>query len=127
MARKRVSMHEGPLAELFRATEAAQSRQAAQAVPAQTEILPAEHAPTEILSIVPELPEPAPAEPEALQELDPVQEDTEPEPDQPLARWLEPLPESPARLERPRTRRRATRRRPSRTPLRSPRLLPPRS
>jgi cell division protein FtsZ len=95
-------MHEGPLAELFRATEAAQSRQSAQPVPAQTEILPAEHAPTEILSIVPELPEPAPAEPEALQEPDPVREETEPEPDQPLARWLEPLPESPARLERPR-------------------------
>jgi len=69
MARKRVSMHEGPLAELFRATEAAQSRQAAKpgqadqptphapspdsapgADPAQTEILQPEHAPTEILS-----------------------------------------------------------------------------
>ena len=100
MARKRVSMHEGPLAELFRATEAAQSRQAKpgqqgqptppapspdpapSADPAQTEILQPEHAPTEILSAVPEPPEP--------------------EPEQPVARWLEPLPESPARLERPR-------------------------
>ena len=118
MARKRVSMHEGPLAELFRATEAAQSRQAAKpgqadqptpdapspdpppsADPAQTEILQPEHAPTEILSVVPEPPEPEP-QPEASAKPDPVQD--EPEPEQPVARWLEPLPESPARLERPR-------------------------
>ncbi len=118
MARKRVSMHEGPLAELFRATEAAQSRQALSpdrqvsrrrtapspdpapsADPAQTEILQPEHAPTEILSVVPEPPEPEP-QPEAFAKPDPVQD--EPEPEQPVARWLEPLPESPARLERPR-------------------------
>src|SRR5690348_2765983 len=112
MARKRVSMHEGPLAELFRATEAAQSRQtsesrphaprpvpvssvdpATRVDPAQTEILPPEHAPTEILSVVPEPTEPDPG---AFREAEPVQEEAEPE--QPIARWLEPLPESPARL-----------------------------
>jgi cell division protein FtsZ len=112
-------MHEGPLAELFRATEAAQSRQSAKARPhaprpvsapavpvpdvdpGQTEILPPEHAPTEILSVVPELPESEPRpEPEAFFEAEPVPE--EPEPEQPISRWLEPLPESPARLERPR-------------------------
>ena len=103
MARKRVSMHEGPLAELFRATEAAQiqtgepGRRAADAAraepdpapsadPAPTEILRPEHAPTEILSARP----PRRAARRA------------PSASSPVARWLEPLPESPARLERPR-------------------------
>jgi cell division protein FtsZ len=135
-------MHEGPLAELFRATEAAQSRQtqsreaqsreAAQprlhaprpvpvpdvkqpdagADPAQTEILPPEHAPTEILSVVPEQLEPEPQpERESFGEAEPVSDavpaqrqlvQEDPERAQAVARWLEPLPESPARLERPR-------------------------
>ena len=62
MARKRVSMREGPLAELFRATEAAQrqaeqaaTRRAAAPQPAGPEP-GAEPAPTEILSVVPDRP-----------------------------------------------------------------------
>ena len=74
MARKRVSMREGPLAELFRATEAAQRRQAAPSTARQALARP-DPAPTEILSVVPDpAPEPAPtsiaargpAEPEQL-------------------------------------------------------------
>jgi cell division protein FtsZ len=96
VARKRVSMREGPLAELFRATEAAQ-RKPAEKDPSATEragkepaaaeaavpsVAPVELAPTELMPVVPD-PSDAP---------DPV----------PVARWLEPLPENPARLERPR-------------------------
>ena len=83
MARKRVSMREGPLAELFRATEAAQDKVKSSSV-GKADVDPDQ---TEILSIVPDpepVAEPSPAEPV------------------PVARWLEPLPENPARLERPR-------------------------
>ena len=72
MARKRASMREGPLAELFRATEAAQRGERAE-----------EHEPAR-----PAEPDRAPALPE------------EPEPERPATRWLEPLPGNPARLER---------------------------
>jgi len=90
MARNRASMREGPLAELFRATEAAQ-RQAKQqeeaasaeaASPSQRESRKASPAPTPIRPVAP-APEP---EPEHER--------------RPLARWLDPLPEQPARLER---------------------------
>src|SRR5262245_17389760 len=87
MARKRVSMREGPLAELFRATEAAEERKGRGARGRKQE----DTAQTEVLSVVPD-PEPAPAraaEPSHAEEP-------------PAARWLEPLPENPARLERPR-------------------------
>jgi cell division protein FtsZ len=76
VARNRASMREGPLAELFRATEAAQRGEGQ-----------------------PRTPEPgtgAPAEPSAAERADEV------EADQPVTRWLEPLPDSPARLERAR-------------------------
>jgi cell division protein FtsZ len=83
-------MREGPLAELFRATEAAQRGTAstpdeppAEDAPelAPTQVIPpqSESAPTEIL-----MPEP------------PIETGDE----RPVARWLEPLPEHPARLER---------------------------
>jgi len=89
MARKRVSMREGPLAELFRATEAAQDRKGRGGGRGH------KHEPqeqTEILAVVPEPdPEPAPT---------PAVEPGAEEP--PAARWLDPLPENPARLERPR-------------------------
>ncbi len=89
MARKRVSMREGPLAELFRATEAGSQPKGSGGGRARKQ--PEPEAQTEILSVVPE-PErgevPAPEKPQA----------EEP----PVARWLEPLPENPARLERPR-------------------------
>ncbi len=90
MARKRVSMREGPLAELFRATEAAQDKGKGGSTRGRR--TQPELAPTEILSVVPDpAPEPAPTLVAA------------PEPEQlPVARWLEPLPEHPARLERPR-------------------------
>jgi cell division protein FtsZ len=81
MARKRVSMREGPLAELFRATEAAQKKDKRSEPRAKS----AEPAPTEILHVAPD-PEPASSRVEEL----------------PVARWLDPLPENPARLERPR-------------------------
>ncbi len=107
MARKRVSMREGPLAELFRATEAAQDKPKGGA--GGTEAEP-EAAATEILAIVPEpTPEaaptiivpPAPGQAQAqapAPEAAPAHEHEE----VPPARWLEPLPENPARLERPR-------------------------
>jgi cell division protein FtsZ len=89
MARKRVSMREGPLAELFRATEAAQVKGGS----TRGKHPQPDPAPTEILSVVPDpAPEVAPTlvvAPEPAEQL-------------PVARWLEPLPEHPARLERPR-------------------------
>ncbi|MEI8105046.1 MAG: cell division protein FtsZ [Actinomycetes bacterium] len=81
-------MREGPLAELFRATEAAQRKlKGSDETEAAAE--PAESAATaeatppvaQVIELQPE----APAE-----EL----------PERPIARWLEPLPENPARLER---------------------------
>ncbi len=111
MARKRVSMREGPLAELFRATESSQGGSAqagsthgrkakGEAVAASP---PDPGEPTQILTPVPEpaaasAPVPAPIA-EAAPAPAPVAVATEP---QPLARWLEPLPENPARLERAR-------------------------
>ena len=114
MARKRASMREGPLAELFRATEAAQ-RQAEQAgsegeeKPAATpepepftpdpepevELPPAAVAPT--ASPVTEAPSWR-----AEREAEPVAEapPSTPEPavDERETRWVEPLPEQPPRL-----------------------------
>jgi cell division protein FtsZ len=107
MARKRASMREGPLAELFRATEAAQ-RQAEK----EGKVVPGEpledtvpHPPPK-LEVAPEPGEDtpradrapaAPAPPEAP-------EPARPEPRQPadrgIARLLEPLPEPPPRLHR---------------------------
>ena len=111
MARRRASMREGPLAELFRATEAAQrqaEREAAGEPPSQP---PAEDAPVtpheETVEHVPTFERPAP-EPE----LPPVAPEPErpalsavpeprPEPryEPPVSR-LEPLPEPPPRLHR---------------------------
>jgi cell division protein FtsZ len=87
MARKRASMREGPLAELFRATEAAQKqaeREGRAGEPVQEETV--EHAPPfEVI----ETPSP----------IGEVAPDTEPEP---ATRWLEPvtLPEPAPRLNR---------------------------
>src|SRR5579884_3845687 len=94
MARNRASMREGPLAELFRATEAAQraKQDAGESKRARTSSgggapkepkEPAAPAPTPIRSAR-SAPHPNP----------------DPEPERPVARWLEPLPENPARLER---------------------------
>jgi cell division protein FtsZ len=73
-------MREGPLAELFRATEAAQRRASGEEPPAIE-------------------PDGEPAAPTPLSAGEPEIE-TPPEPERPAARWLEPLPANPARLER---------------------------
>jgi cell division protein FtsZ len=87
-------MREGPLAELFRATEAAQrsGRQAAADDPQQQ--LPTEPEPVD------EVPEPTPIR-SLVPEPDPGPEPGAP-PKRALARWLEPIPDQPARLERAR-------------------------
>ena len=77
MARKRASMREGPLAELFRATEATQRGENPREARSHGEVdepaqgSPSDHALT-------------PTEPES----------------RPVTRWLEPIPDNPARLER---------------------------
>ena len=94
MARNRASMREGPLAELFRATEAAQKQGKGKAKNDAQQQLPTEPvaakeppAPTPIRAVAPAIE--AEPEPEAPREL-------------PVARWLDPLPDQPARLERAR-------------------------
>jgi cell division protein FtsZ len=118
MARKRASMREGPLAELFRATEAAQ-RQAERAesegrpepesAPApepvsdpEPELPPAAAAPPTSAPAAPPAPEARPAwqpdpTPELFAEAPPAhaQPETAAERD---TRWIEPLPEQPPRL-----------------------------
>ncbi|HEY7147870.1 MAG TPA: cell division protein FtsZ, partial [Gaiellaceae bacterium] len=99
MARKRASMREGPLAELFRATEAAQRQQAkqepepepeAKAAPVEPLEETVEHAPP-FEPIVESLPEPEPEPPPAPKpDLRPVEE---------LPR-IEALPEPAPRLHR---------------------------
>jgi cell division protein FtsZ len=118
MARKRASMREGPLAELFRATEAAQRR-------AEKEVIEqSEHKTVEAQSLRPHPPEetvehtPIFDEPPALRPVSPVKEvappqaaklepapvgpaQPDPEPRReppPPPRLLEPLPEPPPRL-----------------------------
>jgi cell division protein FtsZ len=125
MARRRASMREGPLAELFRATEAAQ-QQADQSGGSESA------SPEDVATAVPEAPpEPdertvehvpsweetdveAPVASEAEPEPEPAQAEAEPEPAAdpdpepelrpadlpPASRYLEALPESPARLHR---------------------------
>jgi cell division protein FtsZ len=103
MARNRASMREGPLADLFRATEAAQrqakeqeaaERQQQQELPVKPPAMKTEQAPpANVAPIRAVAPAPAPAP-----DPEPASERRE----RPLARWLDPLPEQPARLERAR-------------------------
>jgi cell division protein FtsZ len=98
MARKRASMREGPLAELFRATEAAQRKSEGKDEAEADQPVDAgltDPAPTQILSAAPA---PTPV-PDRGYEPEPVPEQPV---DRPAARWLDPLPENPARLERAR-------------------------
>ncbi len=107
MARKRASMREGPLAELFRATEAAQ-RQAekeGKVVPGEPLEETVEHPPP-VLEVAPEpepdtppRPERAPLAPAQPRTPEPVQPRAQPS-DRGIARLLEPLPEPPPRLHR---------------------------
>ena len=98
MARRRASMREGPLAELFRATEAAQ-RQAEKSGTAPVEkAAPAEEPQEETVEHVPPFLEAAP-EAEPAPEPEPLKfPERMPEP--PPVRHLEPLPEPPPRLHR---------------------------
>ncbi len=93
MARNRASMREGPLAELFRATEAAQRRAEAGGSDKPSE----EHANGKVHE--PPVSPATPAQP-APREAAPQAREPEPERERPGARWLEPLPDHPARLER---------------------------
>jgi cell division protein FtsZ len=114
MARRRASMREGPLAELFRATEAAQKQaekegrepepeqQQAEAAPVETPPAPTPVEPPEkTVEHVPEWEEeappptpPPPPEPVRLPERTPEPKREAPKPK------LEPLPEPPPRLHR---------------------------
>src|SRR6266536_736329 len=115
MARKRASMREGPLAELFRATEAAQRQQEKEGAPAGEEPHEStvEHVPTwedEIETPAPPRPDPTPEpttpEPEPPPKPpapDPVPEPAPPPPtipEPPVTRYIEPLPEPAPRLHR---------------------------
>jgi cell division protein FtsZ len=99
MARKRASMREGPLAELFRATEAAQKHGAP----------PPQDVPEGLDETVPHIPDFVRDEAEAaVVEEPPVEEvpvappepDPEPEPERARPRWLDPVPEPAPRLHR---------------------------
>ena len=109
MARKRASMREGPLAELFRATEAAQKQaeKEGRAVPGEPLEETVEHPPPKLeVAPEPEHGESAPEHPDGVSSAparprpaEPVQP-REPSPDRGIARLLEPLPEPPPRLHR---------------------------
>jgi cell division protein FtsZ len=94
MARNRASMREGPLADLFRATEAA--KRGGKPEESGQQQLPTDPGASDG--------EPDP-EPTPLRVTAPAvvpHEDPEPAAARPPARWLEPLPDPPARLERAR-------------------------
>ena len=110
MARKRASMREGPLAELFRATEAAQRQAEREGTPGEAregEVTPLR--PVEAPAPGPEpVPEPPPVAPEpppaAWIEPEPQVAEPEVEPEQPseppARRYVEPMPEPAPRLHR---------------------------
>jgi cell division protein FtsZ len=112
MARKRASMREGPLAELFRRTEAAQRQEEAQ--PEEPQESTVEHVPTwqdEVESPAPPTPQPGPGEPGPPEpepspeppEPDPLPEPSPPAavaPEPPVLRYVETLPEPAPRLQR---------------------------
>jgi len=99
-------MREGPLAELFRATEAAQRKgtpegdeqQTLPTEPAETPEPPA--TPATPAAEEPRAPEPKP-KPTPIRAVAPAQE-PEPPQEERRAHWLDPLPDQPARLERAR-------------------------
>jgi cell division protein FtsZ len=95
MARNRASMREGPLADLFRATEAAQRQgktkdERQQKLPVEP-VLEAAEPPAVPTPIRPVAPAP-----------DPDPEPVADEANTRVSRWLDPLPDQPARLERAR-------------------------
>jgi cell division protein FtsZ len=105
MARKRASMREGPLAELFKATEAAQRQQeqgAPAAPPEEPHESTVEHVPTwedEVEAPAPPRADPAPEPAPPAPALSP--EPTPPPayiPEPPVTRYIEPMPEPAPRL-----------------------------
>src|SRR2546423_8006729 len=103
MARKRASMREGPLAELFKPTEAAQRQTG------QPEAPPAEEPHESTVEHVPswedELETPAPPRPDPQPEPPPRPEPVPdpvpappPIPEPPLTRYIEPMPQPAPRL-----------------------------
>ena len=105
MARRRASMHEGPLAELFRATEAAQRqaekegrKEEAAPSPVEPPEQTVEHVPEWAQEAEPAAASPPPPEPVRLPERKPM-EQAEPKREQPETRF-DPLPEPPPRLHR---------------------------
>src|SRR5881398_2226229 len=133
MARRRASMREGPLAELFRATEAAQKQAeqrgeaeqppaedvatAAPEAPAEPDERTVEHVPSweeaGVETPVPPTPSPEPMPGPPLPDPQPPPPTPDPDPLPPppapdlrpvelppVSHYLEPLPESPARLHR---------------------------
>jgi cell division protein FtsZ len=114
MARKRASMREGPLAELFKATEAAQRQQEQVERGEEPHESTVEHVPTwedEVESPAPPTPQPGPEEPGPPEPApqpkppapDPTPEPTPPPPfvpEPPVTRYVEALPEPAPRLHR---------------------------
>ncbi len=114
MARKRASMREGPLAELFKATEAAQRQAEQKAPPEEPHESTVEHVPTwedEVETPAPPRPQPVPGEPGPPEPTPqpkppaprPVPEPTPPPPmvaEPPVTRYVETLPEPAPRLHR---------------------------
>src|SRR5437762_9009748 len=121
MARRRASMREGPLAELFKATEAAQRQAEGQEPPAGEAAAPAgepdertvDHVPSweeaaggeQPAPPAPPSPRPDPTPPPPLPDPTPPPPLPDPAPPQihaepPVTRYIEPLPEQPARLHR---------------------------
>ena len=130
MARRRASMREGPLAELFRATEAAQRQAEGRppeegdpaepaappeaaapppAAPVEPEERTVEHVPSweeSVANVVPPAPAPPPPPPvtPAPPPPPPLEEHRAvapaPSSPAPVSRYVDPLPESPARLNR---------------------------
>src|SRR5437764_1986030 len=94
MARKRASMREGPLAELFRATEAAQQQAARKEEPPAEAPAAAEQASAKRAPALEPVEVEAPAEPAPEPPPEP------PPREHPVVRYLEPVPEPPPRLHR---------------------------
>jgi cell division protein FtsZ len=100
MARNRASMREGPLAELFRATEAAQRGASERGgTPGKDEQQALLTEPASPANEEPRAPEPKPT---PIRAVAPAPDPDPPHDKRRPARWLDPLPEQPARLERAR-------------------------
>src|SRR5579859_6934114 len=112
MARRRASMREGPLAELFRATEAAQRQADGEpgAEPPASDVSAAPAAEPDERTVdhvpsweeaAPQAPKPAPPPPPVPARVPPPQIHAVPAPaPQPVPHYADPLPEQPARLHR---------------------------